>query len=447
MSRFISYPVYKVSSVEWLGQIPEKWEVKPFKACIKFQEGPGIMATDFCESGIPLLRVSGMKGRWATLDGCNYLDVNKVSRQWAHFKLVRGDLLISASASMGTVCEVGEEAEGAIAYTGLIRLRGIENIMIKSFIRLLIGSSIFTTQIELFKTGSTIQHFGPTHLSQMKIVCPPIKEQHKIVDYIDCETTRIDALVEQKTRFIELLREKRQALITRAVTKGLDSQVKLKDCDVEWLGQVPEHWRVTLIKHLTKHIGSGKTPTGGAEVYQDDGVIFLRSQNVHDDGLRLEDVAYISEEIDCTMKGSRVQKGDVLLNITGASIGRSCLVPENMGSANANQHVCIIRGKDESVSAWLAECCLSGLIKEQIEFAQNGAGREGLNFEQIANMVIAVPPEAERKEISDWLTTQREHLNSLINKTEQSIQLLKERRTALITAAVTGKIDLREVVQ
>jgi type I restriction enzyme S subunit len=198
------------------------------------------------------------------------------------------------------------------------------------------------------------------------------------------------------------------------------------------------------IKYLVTHIGSGKTPSGGAEVYQDSGVLFLRSQNVHDDGLRLDDVTNISEEIDQEMRGSRVLQGDVLLNITGASIGRSCLVAEDIGPANVNQHVCIVRTAERELACWISEYFLSTAIKAQINFSQNGAGREGLNFEQIGNMVIALPPVVERRSICSMLMNNRDRLDTLINKTQRSIELLKERRSALITAAVTGQIDLRE---
>ncbi len=257
---------------------------------------------------------------------------------------------------------------------------------------------------------------------------------------------RIDALVAKKTRFIELLREKRQALITHAVTKGLDPNVKMKDSGVEWLGEVPEHWGVKQLKYLATHIGSGKTPSGGAEVYIDSGVLFLRSQNVYEDGLRLDDAAFISDQVDEEMRWSRVKPNDVLLNITGASIGRSCLVPEVFQRANVNQHVCIVRCESTLVSKWVSLCLPSTAIQAQIDFSQNGAGREGLNFEQIGNMLVALPSAEEIDEIACWLDHETVRIDALIGKTEHSIVLLKERRSALITAAVTGHIDLREAV-
>ncbi|HEY8084043.1 MAG TPA: restriction endonuclease subunit S [Methylophilaceae bacterium] len=212
----------KNSGIEWLGEVPEHWEVIPLKVAIDFQEGPGIMAVDFHDEGIPLLRVAGIQTRWATLDGCNYLDPEKVEKQWNHFRLTRGDLLISASASMGTVCEVDEQTEGAIPYTGLIRLRGKDGVMTRSFIRSLVISALFSTQIDLLKTGSTIQHFGPFHLSQMKVTCPPSIEQEEIAKFINLETAKLDNLTAEAQRGIELLKEHRSALISAAVTGKID---------------------------------------------------------------------------------------------------------------------------------------------------------------------------------------------------------------------------------
>ncbi len=212
----------KDSGIEWLGEVPEHWEVIPFKKGIDFQEGPGIMAADFHDEGIPLLRVSGVQARWAALEGCNYLDPEKVEKQWNHFRLVRGDLLISASASMGTVCEVDGQTVGAIPYTGLIRLRGKDSVMTRSFVRSLVISSLFSIQIDLLKAGSTIQHFGPTHLSQMKVICPSVIEQEEIAKFIDYETAKFDALVAEAEHAIELLKERRSALISAAVTGKID---------------------------------------------------------------------------------------------------------------------------------------------------------------------------------------------------------------------------------
>jgi type I restriction enzyme S subunit len=214
-----------------------------------------------------------------------------------------------------------------------------------------------------------------------------------------------------------------------------------KDSGVEWLGEVPEHWGVKQLKYLTTHIGSGKTPSGGAEVYQDSGVLFLRSQNVYEDGLRLDDAAFISEAIDNEMAGSRVLGDDVLLNITGASIGRSCRVPEKFQPANVNQHVCILRAIEPSLAKWLSLCLPSDSVQAQIDFSQNGAGREGLNFEQIGNMLITIPSVDEVAAIVYVVDCETARIDALVEKKTRFIELLREKRQALITHAVTKGLD------
>ncbi|EHK82287.1 restriction endonuclease subunit S [Rhodococcus pyridinivorans] len=212
----------KDSGLPGAGPVPVHWEVLPLRYTISFQEGPGIMAADFRDEGVPLLRVSCVRTARSTLEGCNYLDPAEVDRRWSHFRVDLGDLLISASASMGTVSEVTEETAGAVPYTGIIRIK--PGRMHKDFIRWFVVSGEFIDQVDSLKTGSTIQHFGPTHLAQMRVALPPTDEQRQIAAHLDEQTARIDTLIVETERFIELARERRSALITAAVTGQIDVQ-------------------------------------------------------------------------------------------------------------------------------------------------------------------------------------------------------------------------------
>lgn len=188
-------------------------------------------------------------------------------------------------------------------------------------------------------------------------------------------------------------------------------------------------------------IGSGKTPLGGSEVYVTDGVTFLRSQNVHNDGLRLEDVVKIDPAVDAEMAMSRVKPGDVLFNITGASIGRCCLVPETLGPANVNQHVCIIRPSDSRYGRYIAYALQSPEVQSQISASLTGAARDGVTFEQISNLRLPLwDPEAAWR-IGTYLDRETADIDNLIGKQEQLIVLLAEKRQAIITHAVTKGLD------
>ncbi len=220
-----------------------------------------------------------------------------------------------------------------------------------------------------------------------------------------------------------------------------------KDSGVEWLGEIPAHWEAKRLKWVVSQIGSGKTPKGGAEIYSESGIVFLRSQNIHFNGLKLDDVVYIDESIDAEMASTRVLPQDVLLNITGASLGRCSLIPRKFPPANVNQHVCLIRAINKYVdSSFLHYAIASDAVQAQIFSSENGVSREGLNFSQVRNLVLALPSLlSEQQAIASFLDRETAKLDALIAKTRTSIELLKEYRTALISSAVTGKIDVREV--
>jgi type I restriction enzyme S subunit len=209
------------SKLAWLGQVPKRWVVAPFRVAVWFQEGPGIMASDFRERGVPLLRISGVQGSTASLSGCNYLDPSKVDEKWSHFRVDLGDLLVSASATTGTVAEVGEETAGSIPYTGIIRMKALGAIS-KEYLKIFLGSKVFHEQIDLFKAGSTIQHYGPTHLNLMRVILPPVSEQESIARFVERVAKRIEVLIEKTETSIVLLRERRSALIASAVTGQID---------------------------------------------------------------------------------------------------------------------------------------------------------------------------------------------------------------------------------
>ena len=208
---------------EWYPMVPDNWRVMPFKHAVQFIEGPGILATDFHDKGIPLLRVSSVRSAIATLDGCNYLDPAKVDNTWSHFRVKRGDLLISASASMGTVSLVTEETEGAVPYTGIIILRPLEGISNREFIRNFVVSDQFMRQIDIMKAGATIQHFGPTHLSRVVMALPySLEEQAEIARRLNNSRIQHESLKQHVVEHIDRLLEYRSSLISAAVTGQID---------------------------------------------------------------------------------------------------------------------------------------------------------------------------------------------------------------------------------
>lgn len=213
---------------------------------------------------------------------------------------------------------------------------------------------------------------------------------------------------------------------------------KMKDSGIEWIGEIPEGWEIVKIKYGVTKVGSGKTPSGGAEVYTDCGVLFLRSQNIYDCSLVLDNPSYISYETDLTMKSTRILPNDILLNITGASIGRCCVVPETLGPANVNQHVCIIRTNPEFfLPKFMQYFWVSHLGRYAISLFQTGGNREGLSFDAIRNTPIPYISIPEQSKIITYLDSECSRIDVMLSKTRSSIEEYKKLKQAVITQAVT----------
>lgn len=447
--RYPAYPEYKESGVQWLGQVPEHWEVKRLKysATINDEALPETTDPDFEFSYVDIGSVNPVEG---ITNMETMIFENAPSR--ARRKVAPGDTIVSTVRTyLRAIAPIPETSEPLIVSTGfaVIRPRKLST----GFLAYALRESCFVESVVARSTGVSYPAVNASEIGNIEIPLPAEDEQTAIADFLDRETGRIDTLVAKKRRLIALLKEKRTVLISRTVTRGLPASVarkfglephtRFKDSGIEWLGQVPEGWEVKKLGFITKKIGSGKTPSGGAETYVDEGIMFLRSQNVYDEGLNLEDVVYIDEGTDADMATSRVQPKDVLLNITGASLGRTCIVPDEFSRANVNQHVCIIRMSNLKHSVFISWLMKSAGIKAQIQNAQTGAAREGLNFEQITNLVFVLPPLSEQTSIATYLDRETAKIDRLVEKVELLISRLQEYRAALITAAVTGKIDVR----
>ncbi|HIF9085409.1 TPA: restriction endonuclease subunit S [Photobacterium damselae] len=436
MSKYQAYPEYKDSGIEWVGDIPNEWYVKPTFSLFDSAVTKNI---DGLETNVLSLSYGKIIKR----------DVEKnfglLPESFNTYQIVDfGDIILRLTDLQNDKrsLRVGLAQERGIITSAYLKLATKNELDAKFAYRLL--HSYDTTKVFYGMGGGLRQSMKFEDFRRLPILVPPIKEQTQIAAFLDHETAKIDTLIEKQQQLIELLKEKRQAVISHAVTKGLNPDAPIKDSGVEWLGEVPEHWGVSRLGFHATKIGSGKTPKGGAEIYQDSGVLFLRSQNVYDDGLRIakSESVYINESIHHEMAGTSVQEGDVLLNITGGSIGRSCLVPTNFPDANVNQHVCILRFPT-SIREFISFVMKSNSIKEQIDAFQTGGNREGLNFEQIAKLKFTLPPLNEINSIIEHIKSITVTFNTLEEQAQQAINLMQERRTALISAAVTGKIDVR----
>lgn len=214
-----------------------------------------------------------------------------------------------------------------------------------------------------------------------------------------------------------------------------------KDSGIERLGDVPVHWDVIRVKDTVMKIGNGVTPKGGSQIYTETGIPFLRSQNVYDDGLRIANVSFISKEIHNCMKGSQLKAGDILINITGASIGRTCVVPAKLGIANINQHIAFLRPKFWFNVGYISIFIKSPFTKNYIQFEQNGASKEAFNLNQIANIPLLLPKPAEQQAIVTYLDTKTAQIDRKIDLLNQKATQYGKLKQSIINETVTRGLD------
>lgn len=438
MDKYQPYQVYVKTNHGVAKELPKGWVLSKFKYEVDYVEGPGILATDFHEVGVPLLRIQNVKDRYTSGDIKTYLDPQKVRDKWEHFKTKSGDLLISGSASTDLVTEVTEQYEGAVPYTGLIRMRAKKNRTDKNYLRYFLQSELFKNQIDNLKTGSTIQHFGPIHLQQIVYPSALVTEQAQIANFLDHETAKIDTLIAKQEKLIELLKEKRQAVISHAVTKGLNQDAPMKDSGVEWLGEVPEHWVIKSYRYACKiYRGKfGHRPRNDPAFY-DGEYPFIQTGDVARAGKYIKDYKQTLNE-----KGIGVsQKFPVgtLMMAIAANIGDTAILGFE---AYAPDSVVGFKPKADIDLEFLRYSFMAAF--PALEQTSTQSTQANLNVDRIGAVQASFPSISEQREIVAYLDTLLEQYDDIESKSQKSIELMKERKTALISAAVTGKIDVRD---
>jgi len=296
-------------------------------------------------------------------------------------------------------------------------------------------------QLEAVSIGSTVKGLSLKQLLSLPISVPLLSVQHQIITILDT----INEQIQHTERLITKLKLQRAGLVHKLLTCGIDEHGQLRDpgahpeqFHVTTSGKVPRKWEVPSIGSLAIHIGSGSTPTGGSKVYQSEGIMFIRSQNVTFEGLLLDDIAFIDMQTHKRMKRSEVFTHDVLLNITGASIGRCCLLLPNINLANVNQHVCAIRLPNPTYedSLFLSTVLASYIGQSQINRLNAGGNREGLNYKQLRSFIIPWPPKEERISIAKRIDA----YNNLVRTEEMYLSKLKLYKNGLMHDLLTGKV-------
>lgn len=417
---FPRYEKYKDSGVEWLGEVPAHWDAMPIKRLASLQSGDSITAESIEEAGdFPVYGGNGLRG---------------YASEFTH----EGEYALIGR--QGALC-------GNVNYaTG--QFWASEHAVVVSPTRPLImkwiGEVLRVMNLNQYSVSAAQPGLSVDMVSRLAIPVPPLSEQQDIATFLQYETAKIDALVEEQRRLIELLKEKRKAVISQTVTKGLKPGVAMKASGVEWLGKVPVHWEVMPLKWLIqpdRPIMYGIV-LPGPDV--GDGVPILKGGNVKPSRLRLEALARTTPEIEAPYARARLRQGDLVYSIRG-TIGDCELVPAELDGCNITQDVARIAPAEGFDAEWLRFALLSDAVAEDLACGSLGAAVRGINIYDLKRATLPVPPKSERAEIARALTAAVREFEQLMEAAERAMTLLRERRSALISAVVTGKIDVRSL--
>lgn len=442
---FPRYPEYKDSGVEWLGEVPGHWATPQIKRTtyLKARVGwKGLTSEEFREKSFAyLVTGSDFREKFVKWDACYQVAQDRYEDD-PFIQLKNGDLLITKDGTIGKLAIVSNLDRPACLNSGIFVVRPLHTYTTE-FMYWVLSSSVFSVFCDLESFGSTINHLYQNVFEQFEFPAPPESEQAEIAIFLDRETAKIDALVAEQRRLMALLKEKRQAVISHAVTRGLNPDAPMKPSGIEWLGDVPAHWEVSKMKWVAE-MQSGHTPDKKIPAYWENGDISWVSLN--DTGY-LKDNDYISEtaynitQLGIENSSARMLPAGVVVFSRDATIGRCAITTKPMA---VSQH-------------FIAWVCSESMIPEflllrlrsmtgELDRLTTGATLKTIGMPDVRTLVTPVPPLQEQKAIIAHVAQQTAQLDTLTAEAQRAIDLLQERRTALISAAVTGQIDVRGAV-
>ena len=427
------YPKYKDSGIEWLGEVPEGWEVKKLKyvAHVEMGQSP---ESDFYNkdgNGVPFLQGNADFKEIYPQPQVWTIEGNKYSK--------KDDILISVRAPVG---EINISDNRYAIGRGLVALRFCEKFNFKFYYYLFNKAKNYFDSVS---TGTTYTSVSTDDIKNISVVVPPKEHQITIATFLDQKTAKIDKLIKKNETLVELLKEKRQASISHAVTKGLAPNAKMKDSGIEWIGEIPEGWEVKRLKHLAGNdISAVQTGPFGAQLhasdYIDEGVPLILIRNVNNLWIDDSNIPKISEEKATSLSMYRLQEGDIIFSRVG-SIGRIALVTKREeGWLISGQMLRIRISNPKLNNHFLLYVADSNLVSEFIEFKSVGSTRDSINTDILRNVCIPLPSLLEQKAIIQYIETTTANIDSLIQKILSQIAVLKEYRQALISNVVTGKV-------
>ena len=439
---FPRYPKYKESGVEWLGEVPDHWDVVRLKNVLQRRITDGPHTTPiFVDEGVPFLSVDGIQDGELRFDGCRYISEADHAEYRTKALPKRDDLLMGKAASTGKIARVKVDFEFSI-WSPLALIRLDHAVSSPTFFEQSLKSPIAQAQIDNYCTANTQKNISMDDIPKLVLTRPPLEEQTQIAAFLDRETAKIDELVAEQRRLMELLKEKRQAVISHSVTKGLNPNAPMKPSGIEWLGDVPTHWDVERIKFVTDSVKAG--PFGSAltkDVYVSAGYRVYGQEQVIPNDFTIGDYFITPEKYE-ELSQYVVSPGDILISCVG-TFGKIAIVPDDIAPGIINPRLIRLKCSKTIRAEYLVEVMRSIVTFEQFASFSRGGTMDVINIGTLNEIFVAVPPMTEQEDLLNFIRGEIAKFDTLTSEAQHGIDLLQERRTALISAAVTGQIDVR----
>lgn len=441
------YPKYKLSGVEWLSSIPEGWAVARLGTLSLIETGPfgsQLHSEDYIENGWPVINPAHIQDGKLSPDSNVSVSAETAIRLARH-ALQAGDIVFGRRGEMGRCALVNEDQAGWLCGTGSLRVALDQTKTAPNFVAVALRTPGVRDWLRLESVGSTMDNLNAAILSRVQLALPSPQEQSEIAAFLDRETAKIDTLIAKQEKLIELLQEKRQTVISHAVTKGLDPTVPMKPTGVEWLGDVPEHWHIAAVGYRYE-VALGKM-LDEKRITGDHLAPYLRNADVQWDRINTEDLPSMDfDPADRIRYGLR--HGDLLV-CEGGDVGRAAIWEGKLSECYYQKALHRLRPRNVSQDSPRYMFYLLACASAQGRFT----GSEGrstiahLTADALRSYRFGFPSISEQDAVVKYLDAETTKIDTLIAKAQQAIELQKEHRTALISAAVTGKIDVRGMIE
>lgn len=445
VGKYKPYPNYKASGIEWLGDVPEGWRVEKLGNIFDITSSKRIFESQWQSKGIPFYRARELVRLKNDSKYKNELFIDHglyESLKLSYGVPKEGDILVTAVGTLGITYLVNSKASFYFKDGNIIWLRS-KKVSNSRYVVYCYETNVIKIQIDMDNYITTVGTYTIINAKKNIVPFPSLAEQQQIADFLDREVGKIEALIAKQERLVELLTEKRQAVISHAVTKGLNPTHPMKPSAIDWLGNVPEHWEVTLVKYscyLKGRVGwKGLT----SDEYQEDSFAYLVTGTDFKNKYIQWSTCYQVNEYRYKDDPYIQLKEDDLLMTKDGTIGKLAIVKDLNKAACLNSGIFLIRPHPLYKTEFLYWIFLSDIFKFFIDLNSNGSTILHLYQNVFENFPFASPPLAEQQQITNFLDQETKKIDSLIKKSQQMVTLLKERKTALISAAVTGKIDVR----